>query len=268
MREIQTSAELKAIQLDILRHIEAFCKAHGITYFLSSGTLLGAIRHKGYIPWDDDIDIMMSREEYDKLLKIYPQQATTPYKIYTPADANYPFPFAKIGDTRTTIREASVSAYDTGVNVDIFPMDHFPDDAKEQKSFVKRIQFFRNLLEIKELKTKASRGIIKNAITIAGHIVLTPISSNSLANKINKAAQKYNSQDTHYMGNVVWGVGLRAIVPSQAFAGTTPVTFEGEEYPAPVGYDAYLSCAYGDYMQLPPKEKQVTHHANNVYWKD
>ena len=128
MKEIGIE-ELKRIQIGILKHLDAFCNENNLKYFMCGGTLLGAVRHKGFIPWDDDIDIMMKREDYDKLIELYPKNDNSNFKLFSyELDKSFPYPFAKMDDFRTIFEEEINDSYKIGVNIDIFPIDYITED--------------------------------------------------------------------------------------------------------------------------------------------
>ncbi|MBQ8445584.1 MAG: LicD family protein, partial [Opitutales bacterium] len=129
MREI-THEELKQIQLGILDKVHEFCEKNGITYFLSSGTLIGAVRHKGYIPWDDDLDLYMPRADYDKFIKLFSANSPENTKLLSlETDKKYQYPFAKVIDDRTEMVETAVGeSFKIGVYIDVFPVDSVPDN--------------------------------------------------------------------------------------------------------------------------------------------
>ena len=125
--------EAKRVELDILLHVAKFCDEHGLRYFLAYGTLIGAVRHKGFIPWDDDIDIQMPREDYEKLLELYPKENTDEkYFLLAPEMKGAHHPYAKIIDTRTVKKELGAKKNNPlGVDIDVFPLDGQPDGDKE-----------------------------------------------------------------------------------------------------------------------------------------
>ena len=136
-----TLQEVKEIELDILKMFDAFCKKNNIRYFLAFGTLLGAIRYKKFIPWDDDVDVLVPREDYDRLLSLF--QDDDRYRLYAfERNSKYAFPFAKLCDMTTKLVETAYpnNGVELGVNIDIFPLDHFDDDLEEAKKEVRRIR--------------------------------------------------------------------------------------------------------------------------------
>lgn len=146
MKDIISREESKSIMLSIMDAIDEICKENGITYFITAGTLLGAVRHKGFIPWDDDIDIVLFRDDYDKLLSILKSQNKFSWLgIVGPDKKKYYYPFAKAVDNRTIAKqEDNTSEY--GIWVDIFPLNAFPDSLKEQKIFMRNCQNLRAMI--------------------------------------------------------------------------------------------------------------------------
>lgn len=150
--------ELKQIQLDILKFVDKFCKENNLKYFLAYGTLLGAVRHKGYIPWDDDIDIIMFREDYEKFVTTFKD---VNYKVFaTEVNSKYPYPFAKVGDTRTYYMEEIKDVIDTGVNIDVFPLDYLPEN--RIKDICNKRNFLQKVWLLKRLPLLKRRGLLKN----------------------------------------------------------------------------------------------------------
>ena len=139
MRRITDIHELRSIQMGILDHVHDYCERHGLRYFLSSGTLIGAVRHKGYIPWDDDIDIYMPRQDYEQFLRNF-LDGTGHFRVLAPSpweraggEIPYYYTFAKVVDTRTLMVETETKGFEIGVFMDIFPVDYVTDDLKERQ---------------------------------------------------------------------------------------------------------------------------------------
>lgn len=164
MKRITDIAELRKVQTGILDDIHRFCTANGIMYFLSCGTLIGAVRHKGYIPWDDDLDLYMPRKDYDRFVKLY-TDAGGRYRVLDPKkEKNYFYTFAKVVDTRTLLVETETEGYQIGVYVDIFPVDYVSDNEAERQRIFKRK---RLLYKIRRCKI-SKRNYLKSALaTIA-----------------------------------------------------------------------------------------------------
>lgn len=255
--------ELKTIQLDILQNTANFCDRNGITYFLAYGTLIGAIRHNGYIPWDDDIDIAMPRPDYDKFIQHFNEQTSHIKVIAMENDMQYGFSFAKVHDTRTIINETQYKQDKFGVYIDIFPID-----GVKGKAQVKKLRMINKLLHTKKANY-CQRKLSKKIINTFGKMLLLPFSTHTMLRYIDRLARKYPFGSLPYAGGICDSVvGERAIVDVNFFKGSILHEFEGRQYKIPIGYDKWLRSIYGDYMQLPPEDKRKTHHVFEAWWKD
>ena len=268
MRKIDVN-ELKYIQLDILKYVDHFCKDHNIRYYMSGGSLLGTVRHKGFIPWDDDIDIMMLRKDYDLFLKEFSKIENDEYQVnFLGRGTDYFFPYAKIENKRTIYNEIVNNAVEIGVNIDLFPIDDLPDSIIRQRILYWKAGLFLFLLNMKLIKVSPNRSCLKNMIIVFVRTVLKHTPLISIARIIDKTAQKYHGKIGKYCGVVVWGYGSKEITLRSDWAETIMMDFEGIQVPVPCGYDHYLSSLYGNYMQLPPQNKRVSHHDFEAYRKD
>lgn len=269
-----TTEEIKQCELDILIWFDKICKDYNLTYWLAYGTLIGAIRHKGFIPWDDDIDIMMPRKDYIRLSSI--DLLSNRYKILTPYNTKrYPYPMYKIIDTKTIKKEPIRKKYQViGVDVDIFPVDNYPADINEVKILSDEIK--RNQVQINKISQNFGKGrsfirtILRNVIIALRHILddlgFVPLSK--FVKNIDNLAQSYNLNKTGYMGNYMMIEScLYHMNPSTVFESSVYVEFEGMRFPAPIGFDSCLRKAYGDYMIPPSEKEQITHHIFKAYWR-
>ena len=258
--------ELKEIELEILKAFHAFCVEHDLRYYLAYGTLLGAIRYKGFIPWDDDVDVLMPREDYNRFLELY--KDSDRYRLLAfEKDPAVLFPYAKICDMTTRKEESDYcSKVPLGVDIDIFPLDYWDDDLQEAKREVKRISRSMFCLGLAKLRKPDSlhpvkrfaKGLLMRWCRLRGGAYYV--------RKILREAVKDEQRGSRYMGTKTWCVyGERNIVPAEAFSDGIEIAFEDGTFFAPVGYDAYLTCLYGDYLPEPPKEKQKTHHSFKAY---
>lgn len=273
MREIGFE-ERKKLQLDIMNVLDAFCRENNLTYYLAFGTLLGAARHNGYIPWDDDIDIMMPREDYERLERIFPTDGR--YRFLTSKNTkNFPYAFGKVIDTLTIKNEAIRPKYQMiGLDIDVFPIDNYPDDYGEAQSWSLKIRSLQDKMH--QLMAQYAKGrniqrtIVRNLLISLRHLIddLGIATVERYVSNIDVLSQKYNNIQTSYCGIAslaTYGVKKRNRI--EVYSSKVEVDFEGYKFFAPVGYDEYLKDTYGDYMQLPPIEKRVTHHSNKVFWK-
>lgn len=254
--------KIKNIELSILDYIVDLCDKNNLTYYLAYGTLIGAVRHHGFIPWDDDIDIWMPRRDYEKLCNLWPKDGH--YRLgECERDADYIYPFAKVWDERTRIKERNtLSSYQFGIFIDIFPLDDLPDDPQRMRKYLKKNEFLEKC-RVRSMFSRKSSGHKNPLITLCRYLfwyLLRMIGTSRLARILNRRAQKHNGKKAVWMGSLVNQDLDNECCPASWFGEGAWVTFEGRTYRAPAQYDKVLTNAYGDYMQLPPKEQQVLKH--------
>lgn len=263
MKELDT-AELKRIEFGILSDIHKYCVDNNIAYFLWGGTLLGAIRHNGFIPWDDDIDIAMPRKDYIRFMNNYHSER---YKAYScEADRDYPYCFGKVIDTHTIKVEPIRCKIQMGVDVDVFPIDDFDESCltpKRIKQRWKKILLWQ-LTVVKGASKNCLKKVIKEGIRKAASIM--KIDGNRIAREINQRANQASDSKEKMLfadSNIKKPLPIRGEWINEL----TMHQFEGSAFFIPVGYDGLLCACYGDYMQLPPEEKRITHHGFKAYQK-
>lgn len=258
--------QLKCIERDILVYFKAFCEENNLHFFLSNGTLLGAVKYHGFIPWDDDVDVLVPRADYDRLLALFKDSQR--YRLFSPErNHGYRFPFAKLCDMTTLKIEDNLDdGVELGVNIDIFPLDQWANEKSMAVKQSQKIQKYIRMLTFMKYKKADSRQKLKRIIKSIAIRILHPFYSVPIR-KIAQIADSNNHRNlSRYKGCVVWCVyGEREILPNSIFNGSVLVEFEGELYPAPIGYVDYLSSLYGEYQLDPPLEAQVTHHRFNAY---
>ena len=261
--------EFKQISLDILDVVHHFCEGHHIKYSLACGTLIGAIRHKGFIPWDDDIDIYMTRDDYQRFISSFPYMYKGKYSVISLENsAQWNCAFAKVYNGKTVmIEDKRTDIEGLGIGIDVFPLDNAPDDDKEWQKFEKRRIILRDFFEMKELRWRNTRSFIKNVVVELCSLFLWPFSARFWAKKMSIYGQRYNGIDTAFFAENCYGLPNNRF-PKSDFAETIDWPFEDFFFKVMVGYDDYLRRFYGDYMQLPPIEKQVAHHHYVAYWKE
>ena len=265
MEEIDLN-ELRKIQVKILDDIHLFCKKNRIKYWIDCGTLLGAIRHKGYIPWDDDIDIGMLREDYEKFLKTYNNRDSRYKLLAIENDKEYNFQFGKVIDSNTILWEPDPeTGVKSGVYVDVFVYDNAPDDDKlVKKMYDKRDKYnkLRNAQLYPNMYDKSS--FKKRVMHFFVNCYLKLLPKTYYSKKCIKNSKKYMNEKTKRVGNFT--SNARICCDKKIFKKFIEVTFEKKKYMAPVGYDDWLKAFYGDYMKLPPKEKRVSLHKFKAYY--
>ncbi len=265
MKEL-TLNELKEIEFSILKRFDSFCKENNIRYFLAYGTLLGAIRYKRFIPWDDDVDVLVPREDYERLLTLFKDDER--YKLFHyEKNIKFHFPFAKLCDMTTRLEEfVQTKDVDLGVNIDIFPLDAWDSNYEKAKKEAMKIKKNMNRLELTKLDKPLTNKPIKLFVWSIFMFIAKIFGGGFFVGNIIKQSKRYSLKGSKYVGAKAWSIyAERGIIPAEAFSDVIEVEFEGEMFPAPIGYDTYLTCLYGDYLPEPPKEKQKTHHAFKAY---
>lgn len=273
MKKIETIEEMQKIALDILVFIDQFCREHGLKYFMVDGTLLGAVRHHGFIPWDDDIDIWMPREDYDKITELLGPDSGSRYQMINIRTADwYRYAFGKIMDTKTRLVEDLGYSGEMGVYVDVFPYDGLPGEKEEDYApLVKQcIQMeahrgfscrtYREYLEYGNCKS--------NPFKFAKWLARKLYGSRRILKKQDELARSYPVKGAKMLGCICDGYRLGDMMPASVVEKTTELEFEGHRFQAPAGYEYYLKKLYGDYMKLPPEEERVTHHHYQAWWKE
>ena len=261
--------ELKKLQLQIMQTIHNFCCKNNIRYSISGGTLLGAIRHKGYIPWDDDIDCMMPRPDYERFVKTFNQSNNTEFKVLSSYNDKYFFqPFAKVVNTKTLLIEHEDRPQpNLGVYVDIFPIDGLPNEEIKREQYWNKIAREKNFSTIIYSKTNAKEHGIKKIVRRIFFYILRPFPANWYAKKLHKRGMENSFENSNFVANSIFGYHKKEQMPKSIFDSFLKLDFENTSFFAVKDYDTYLSNLFGDYMQLPPKEKQVSKHDFNVYWR-
>lgn len=253
--------ELKTIQLDVLQAIDKFCADNGIVYSLACGTMLGAVRHKGYIPWDDDIDIYLLREDYIRLIKLFPKTYLERYELVSlERDAQWTRAYAKAFDNRTRIIEKSTDNIQIGVNIDVYPIDDVPDEESEWLKYDRRRRFFQRVDIVKSIRISSRRGILKNATLLAMKLPLCFLTRRHTARFLSWYSQKNNGKGYTSVFECVQGMLQKHKFSKTLFSSVVKMPFEDRCFMGFEDYDSYLRNAYGDYMQLPPEEKRISHH--------
>lgn len=252
MDSILSPAQVKARELEILEYVDTFCKKHSLTYFLTYGSLLGAVRHKGFIPWDDDIDISMLRPDYERFKSLIAQEESLRFKAMLPEKKDYPYHFIKIVDSMTSLMEEDLDySEDMGVWIDVFPLDGCSTSGC---SLTERLASFsqkcRALASYKVLpENKHGNRIVWYLCRMVGY--------NAFKKMTDHFSRRISVDASPLVAHIPTACQTR--FPRILFDKVTEVEFEGHRFPAPMDYDRYLTIRYGDYMKLPPDKERVNH---------
>lgn len=256
--------EAKKIELDILDFIDSFCKENGINYCINYGTLIGAIRHKGFIPWDDDIDLSMTRENYERFIQLFSEKQSRYQILSLETDNQYFNNFIKIVDPTTKIIDTrNTKTYDSGIFIDIFPMDTFNDSKVVDICY--KLESFKLLSFSKHKNIVYGDSKLKDLIRTLFWIFFRPVSPRFFANQIEKQIQKYRVEDGKYIAFIPSKLKEKEIFPRDMFDELIEIPFEHLVLPAPKRFDVVLKQFYDDYMTVPPKEKQIYIHEFETY---
>ena len=255
--------ELKQRQLEILDAVAAFCEENEIAYWIDCGTLLGAIRHKGYIPWDDDIDIGMLRPDFERFSALFNKENKRFCFSTIDYDENFLYSHGKVMDTETVLYEPDRKGIKLAVNVDIFVYDNAPDSDEATKKQYDKRDIYRKLHGVRVWKHTPNGNLIRRMAVRFMRILVKPFPKNYFMKKMSENAKLYKDTPTRRVGDFT--SFTRMTCDKSVFDSFIYAEFEGKNYRIPQGYDAWLKAFYGDYMKLPPEEERVTHHSFEAY---
>ena len=253
---------LQAKLLESLKWFNHFCRENNLRYYAIGGTILGAMRHEGFIPWDDDIDLGMPRKDYEKLRQLS-KQVKGRFRIesYDSDADDFCYPFTKIYDTTTTLVEPKKIKVVRGVFIDVFPLDGIGNTEEEALCNYKRVKRLSQFFETMNVTTRKGRSWIKNLAVIACRLIPKfLVNQKSLRIKLNECCQKYDFDQCKLGGNLLGTYWEREIIDLSLLGTPTYYPFEDTMIAGPEFADKYLTQIYRNWRALPPKEKQVTHH--------
>jgi len=251
---------MQAMLTDMLKWFHAFCEEHGLRYYAIAGTMLGAARHEGFIPWDDDIDVGMPREDYNKLAELLRGKTDGRYVLETPESEAREFtvPFSKLFDTHTTIIESNKYKTKRGIFIDIFPLDGTGATREESERNVADVFKTYNVLLSKISGIRKGRKLYKNLAVVAFKFI--PVSEKKLLRSIVSKCSRYSFDECDWVGCLVGDYRLKEIMPREYFGEPKLYKFEDTVIYGVADAESYLTSVYGDWRKLPPPEKQVSHH--------
>lgn len=261
------SADMKkvwAVELELLAQFAAICDRHGLRWFAGGGTMLGAVRHQGFIPWDDDIDLFMLREDYEKFLVIAQREMSAPYFCQTAYnDKNYSRGHAQLRHSGTTgilLSEKGHYTFNQGIFVDVFPLDEVPDDPvlkSKQQAAVGR------WVKLLAATVRYPGSIKKNPVKTLIHYALCWVPYRWAYRRMEAACRRYNGTGCSRVALISFGHQLEQwVLPKRCFDESKTVPFEFTEMVIPAGYDEILTSAYGDYMVM---RQDPTYHAGVLF---
>ncbi len=258
----------------VLRQFIEICREHSLTYFCCGGTAIGAVRHHAMIPWDDDIDVFMPRPDYDRFVELASRQLPDGLELVTPySKQDYPLYFVKLCDSHTTLQEEEEVPCVVGLYIDIFPIDGAPDDIEQARAMERRFT-----------KTKHKLEAVSSHVSFADYLLLLTQPKEwgrfvrktvaffcryayrqRLLRQMERICRQYDYDDSTLVAVYCGSYGPKEVFPKAWLQSQVMFPYEDMEVALPSGYDNYLRQYYGDYMQLPPEEKRVSHHLKAYY---
>ena len=266
-------SEIQSVSLEILKEVTDFCDQNKIKYFLAYGTLIGAIRHQGYIPWDDDVDIMMGRPEYDRFLKLFKEKnKNSNLKLFTQEEnKDYPYILARISDSRYYIDVKNEKTCGLGIFIDIYPLDGIGHDYEESIETLKKTTRYPSLIFLATRKYYhfgTTKGFKKRMEKIPAFIYAHIMGKKYFRRKLEGILSKFEYDTCEYVGAAMWCTQpLKNAYKKEWCEDLIKAKFDKYEFYIPKHYDEILRTTYGDYMKLPPEKDRIYHHLYKAYKK-
>ena len=260
----------KQLMLDMLKYVDNICRKNDIKYSLIGGSLIGVIRHHGFIPWDDDIDLIMEYDNYHKFLDVIKSEKNGCYRIFIPGETDdYPLQFAKLINTNTRMKERGVAREirDYGIFVDIFCYNNVPDDMKKAKKYYDKYTFLTKCLS--KLQIDSDLNFKQKTIRRLKNIYISVFGYKRNLKKILKLFETYTRDASSFVmsNNPLYGF-KKEMQLKKNIEEYIDADFEGLKVMIFKNYDEILRTTYGDYMKLPPKSEQIPKHNLETWWKE
>ena len=254
-------SDLQYLLLDMLKWFHSFCSENNLRYYIVEGTVIGAIRHRGFIPWDDDIDVGMPRSDYNRLMTIMTKQDR--YVLETPysTNINYRYPWCKLFDSTTKKKKKMRKKDRLGVYIDIFPLDGLGNTLEESNRTFRRIDLLNMLWATRVCALRKNRGVLKNAAIILSRCIPNAILNDKrLTRTIDQICGKRDFDKDKYVACTLSTYRNKEIMERNIYGKPTKYSFEGITVYGPEKYDEYLRKIYGKWWELPPEEKRINQH--------
>lgn len=265
-KRLLSLGELQDILYDILKAFAKFCDSNGLRYYLFGGTLLGAVRHNDFIPWDDDIDVSMPRPDYEKFIELTQKSPWEYYEV-----KQYTQPFIKMVDNRTVMEERALrdSLKMQSVFIDIFPIDGLPDTYDMQLKHFKRIKLYKRFhaYSILDKQKVKSGSLFKRRLRGFVYFISSVVGYKKVRYMLEKEAKRYAYNDSEYVSVSIWGWAGKDVSKRTELENRMLIPFRDVQFWCQGDYVESLKKKYGDYMKLPPQDKRPPFHGV-CYWKE
>lgn len=265
--------EIQSVSLEILKKIADICDQEGLKYSLAWGTLIGAVRHKGYIPWDDDVDIQMPRPDYERLKDYFNRNADAlyPYRLFDNSVNGYPYMLARVSNDDYVIDTINEKPCGMGIFVDIYILDGTGDTYEEAWNYASKTCKFPRLIFLATRKYYhfgTTKGFFKRLFKVFVFIYAKLMGKKYFERKLLSIISQKPYDQSDYVGCVCWCERPKySVIKKSEFEDMIDFQFENYKFKGPREYDKYLRMWYGDYMQLPPEKDRIYHHLYKAYKK-
>ncbi len=266
--------ENQLVALDILKVVARVCEQEGFKYYLAYGTLIGAVRHNGFIPWDDDIDIWMPRQDYMRMLKYFEnhKEELKPLAVYNQFTCvKYPYMITRISDERYWLDVVNEEDYGIGAFIDIYVLDGFGidyDNAVKTAFTAKKNASYLFQATRQRFQMGLTKGLKRKILKFPVYCFAKLMGKKYFIDKLQRLSEKNSYETSKYIGCISWCVNLeREIMDKEWFSEGIKQKFEDEEFYIPTFFDKILTQIYGDYMQLPPEQDRIPHHLYKTFKK-
>lgn len=273
--KISQNNELQKIQLNILQEFDVFCREYNIKYYIIGGSAIGCVRHKGFIPWDDDIDVGLYREDYDRFVELAHLKWNGKIQIrnYRFIDDFYHCLTHAVDTSITVIDRERIKPVYTNVWIDINPLDGFPRSAIRRKLHYLHLRTIKTLIVLSKFDVLFDMNKKRSKLEQLAISIITKLNfaqrfdTKKLISKLENVLRKYDARKEGFAGNFLGRYKEKEIMPTNIFDETVWMDFESLKVPVMKDYDTYLRNLYGDYMKMPPVDKQINRHSMEIIYK-